>query len=80
MGGADVRLVVVGPTLADLGGQVVRRPHTGPGQLHGAAQTQHTLSCEKTTKGTGGSDRPSCVCWILDQICFMLASGETLGT
>lgn len=39
-----VRLVVVGSTLADLRGQVVRSPNAGPGQLHGAAETQHTLT------------------------------------
>ncbi len=40
--GCYVRLVVVGPTLADLRGEVVRCPDTSPGQLHGAAQPQFT--------------------------------------
>lgn len=41
----NLRLVVVGSTLADLRREVVRCANTGPGQLHGAArpqvQTQH---------------------------------------
>lgn len=42
-----VRLVVVGSTLTDLWGEVVWRPDTGPGQLHGAAQTVTLSQREK---------------------------------
>lgn len=37
-GSEYARLVVVGSTLTDLRGQVVRGPHTGAGQLHGATR------------------------------------------
>lgn len=37
-----IRLVVIGPILTDLWGEVVRCPNTGPGQLHGTTQCTET--------------------------------------
>lgn len=63
---SPVRLVVVGSALTDLRGQVVRGPHTGPGQLHGAA-AQHTHTHSVLTRETV---RSVALCSVLQALCL----------